>query len=265
VDWFITHGWVEHSQRLNGLFDAEFTPCISAVLDIDQKELAQISEIGRDIKAVGRYALHQPDEDAFRLLKEAFVVSALIRGRYHESVARRSDWQIIHHPIRQPVLPSAMGKPAVEFPVNTLQYLSNIILASAFAEKGHDARLACWTENVRKARSPALAGEIDLQAKGTDQVALDLAVRDAKRIGIRTHPSQIEQAFDAGAALGVGVLTSFYLVGWQSFAVAGGTYLASRSKDIGARVMSGLYSRKSRLRDLAELEPGRVEARWRRT
>lgn len=203
LDWVTAHAWMEHSTRLDGLFDLEFIPEISRVLNVPINYLKDVHQLSRDLNVLNYYTKHRPiDKDDFRVMSDAYTISVLLRGRYHDYVAQESSRQIMHHPIRKPMLPRLIGKPRTEFTVsNTEQYLSTIILSSAFAERGTENRITSWAENIRKARSATLAGAIDLRSKDYDEVALDLAVRAAKRLDIRTHSKLTESVLDAAVTL----------------------------------------------------------------
>lgn len=157
---------------------------------------------------------------------DAYVVSALIRGRYHDYVARKSGQQIMHHPLRRGVLPTARGSHQ-EFPVaNTERYFASIVLAAAFSQR-RKLRVASWTDSVLSARRAMDAEELDLRPKEEENVALETAVRVAKQLDIRAHSSVLDRALETTAALGIGALTSFWLEGWVGFAVSAGVIASS--------------------------------------
>jgi hypothetical protein len=261
LDNYINYGWRQHSERLGGLFDHSFTPQIALVLDVQKHDLEDIWRLSLNQKVVETYAKRQPDEDGFRLMRDAFVASTLMRGRYHDYIAKASSWQILHHPIRTSMLPRLKEMPRAEVSLNTIQYLSNIILAVAFEEK-QENRIASWVENFRKAREAALRGDIDIQPKESDDIALNVAIRDAKYLHIRTHSRLLDKALDVSVALGIGVLTSFVLLPWESFLAGMAAYAATYKKSPGELVGRALDRREGRLRTLAEAGPGRIERTW---
>jgi len=261
---------IEHSRRLDGLMDRTFLSEISSILNKSEPELQRIWTLSCDTTLLEEYAKHQPDDDDFRLMRDAFVVSALVRGVYHDYVAKDSGWQIMHHPLRQAALPRSLKRSAGEYPVsNTQRYFSSIILAGAFKQRTLDARVKCWGENVSKARGPALTGDIDLGLKGNDDVAKDVAIRAAQRLHITTHSKQaikiLDEALNAAWALGGLVLTSFLLSPWEAAGVSAAMYAATRvvtakEESIGNLLVSA--TREHRLRDLVDAGPGRVERTW---
>lgn len=261
----ISFSWTEHSNRLGGLFDFQFIPEISRILDVPTDELEKVWNLSKNKKVLEDCSKNITDENNFSIMKDAYVVSALLRGRYHDYLARDSSLQIIHHPIRLPILPSSKGKTRIEFPVSNVEsYLSHIILASTFAEKSLNNKIKCWEENMRRVRKEALRGSIDLRQKDYDDVAYELALKAAEQSNIRIHSKLFTDALDATVALGVGVFTSFFLVGWSSFIVGGIAYAASKKTEIGENAARLLGGRQNRLRDLANFEPGRIESTWKK-
>ena len=143
----------------------------------------------------------------------------------------------------------------------TKWYLSNIVVAASF-EETRGARAASWVENVTKARKASLAGAIDLQPKDYDDVALNVAIDSARKADIRIYPHWLENALDAAQALGVGVLTSFVLAGWEGFLATGAAYSLSRQVNLGREVARKIAGGASHFTDLAKAGPGRIERRW---
>lgn len=262
LDWSVRTAWPERASRLGGLFDDALTPEIAAILGFSQEYMNVLRRAGTDPVTVQAFARWQPDSDTFRHLVDAYVVSALLRGRFHDYVARRQASQVVHHPFRQSVLSRLHGSRTEYELENTERYLANIILAAAFAEKRHEARITVWAQNVLLARQGLMDESIALFPKRSDVVGLETAIRSAKQIGIRTHPKWLEHALDASVALGVGALSSFYLEGWGSFAAGMVGYGTSLALAGGRRGVQQLAARSRRLRDLAAAGPGRIQPRW---
>jgi len=259
----ITTSWVEHSERLGGLYNEEFIPVLSQILNVSTSELSQVHKMSRDLNLLRSYVAIWPDDDDLRLMTDAYAISALLRGRYHDYVARKSNLQIIHHPFREQFLPRQKKSGKIRFFVsNTERHLSNIVLASAFAEQGEKQRVSCWLENVLRIRKAVLTGAIDTRQKDYDKVALDLAVDAARRVNIRIHSRWLDDVLDAAFAVGIGTLTSFVLDPWLGFAGGVIEYGISRKVDIGKEVAHLVFDTQARLRDLAKSGSGRIERTW---
>ena len=266
LDWFSRNVWIEHANRLGGLFDPSFIPELSAVVGLSEDDLRTLWQRSADQRELERIARAGVGDSLFEELSSAYTVSALIRGRYHDAVARRSGWQIMQHPLRSGVLTARQVGGAEEFEVSsTLWYLSNIVLSGCFAER-RARRLETWLANVSVARQAALAEELDLRPKRNDDLAEELAVNSARRLAIRVHPAMLDRALDAAAGLGVGTFSSFALHGWEALlAVAGSVGTATFAKSLGdpsQRIVSAVSKRRRRLEQMARAGPGRIVRIW---
>ena len=108
LDIHIKYEWVEHCTRLGALFDQVFNPQLAKILGIPHAELSRIWQETSDPKVVQKLAENRPDSDAFRIIRDAYIASALLRGRYHHHVAEQSSLQILSHPIRDSISPRTL-------------------------------------------------------------------------------------------------------------------------------------------------------------
>lgn len=263
LDWSIANAWVEHAQRLGGLFNADFIPELSKIMSVPEADLIRVRTLSSDVREVSALVSRCAPHDDFRLLTDAYVISALLRGRFHDFIARKSGLQIMHHPLREGILSKPKQTVPKNFSVsNTERYLCNIVLASAFTEKNHADRISAWTGNVRKVKNAASAGWIDTGMKDSEEVALDLAVDAAKRLDIRVHAKRIDEVLDVALAVGCGALTSFILTDWPGFSAGLVEHAISKKVDLSKKVTGSLLDTKLRLRQLAVSEAGRIEPRW---
>lgn len=186
LDAHIQNEWHEHVLRRGSLFDLDFAPQIAKVLDVSEEEVRRSWSLTTQESFVANLTTRRPDSDQFRLIRDAFVVSALLRGRYHDYAAEDSEIQILSHPIREPILRRFSSASRISIEVsNTERYLANIAVAGAFAEKSHEARVALWVENVLKLRCGR--DQVNLGQKDRDETARDTAVEAARRFDIRIH------------------------------------------------------------------------------
>ncbi|MCK4283486.1 MAG: hypothetical protein KAX44_04145 [Candidatus Brocadiae bacterium] len=254
--------WPEHSHRLVGLFDKAFVPEVSRILQVQEHYLEELHEQSCDVELLRHYSKDPPRKRDFYVLRDAYAVSALLRGVYHELVARKDGLVVMHHPMRNSFL--RVGKPETVVPVNTAQYLARIVLRGAFAEKTLPKRISCYMENVRRVRGELLQGAFDLDATQYHQVAVEKAARAAKQARIRTHSRRLEEIIQVAVASGAGILTAFCITGCPALAVVAGTYLVERRRRVGAAIASAVVDTKRRYQDLAEVGSGRVERVWTR-
>lgn len=258
LQYEINYAWAEHSRRFGGLFDRDFLPQLSRVLDVEMKDVTHAWSLSGNESFVESAVRRQPDSDEFRLVRDAFIVSALLRGRYHEYAAESANLQLLSHPIREPVLkrlPRA-GVIPIDVP-NTERYLASIVLAGAFAERGLEARIRLWIENVLRLR--AARAQINLTAKDRDETARDTAIDAAKRFGVRNHSRKLATILDIGVGIGSSALTSFVLSPWESMAVGSGMTLISANRQLGHVIASATTTTRQSLTRLSSLRPGRIE------
>jgi hypothetical protein len=244
--------------RVGGLFDLTFATPLAKILQISEDEL---TEAWRQTQHVS--ALTSGGELA-ELATSAHVLSIMLRGRYHDLTAREYGRQVLHHPVRRPVLPKLAGPAGGEVAyavTNSEGMMARLLWASGFAERRHHDRISLWAENVRLVRL-AIRGEfIDLPQRASDDRALDTAVDAARRAGIRTHSRLIADCADLMLAMGVGALSSFVVNGWPDMYVTIGTYIAARKEDLGDRAARVTFENRRRLKRLAET-PGRITPRF---
>ena len=243
--------------RVGGLFDLNFAAPLATIMEISEDELRQIWRTTQEMSALVRSG------ELLELVKAAHVLSIMLRGRYHDLTAQEYGRQVLHHPVRRPVLPVLTG-PAVPVPyevTNSEHMMAQLLWASGFAERKHHERIRLWAENVRLVRMAIRAEFIDLPQRSSDDRALDTAVDAAKRAGVRTYSRLIADCADLMLAMGVGALSSFVVNGWPDMYVTLGTYIASRKEDLGDRAARVTLENRRRLKRLAET-PGRITPRF---
>jgi hypothetical protein len=263
LDRSINNAWLEHAKRLRGLFNTELIPELSCILEVKQNELNRIHQLSRDLSVVNDYIRRRPDEDDFRLLLDAYAISALLRGRYHDYIVKNSSHQIMHHPFREGVLPVIRGNQKIQFLItNTQRYLSNIAIAGALSEPSQKERISTWVENVHKLRIAVHSDSIDITQKDNEDKALTMAVKAAKQLSIRVYTKWLDTTLNATIVLGIGALTSFVLTGWTSFAVTTGAYITFDKLDLTKKLICSVFTTNTHLSELAKFGPGRIKQRW---
>ncbi|WP_157252214.1 hypothetical protein [Nonomuraea typhae] len=267
LTWCIENAWVEKSARHRGLFDATFVPHISRILDIPVRDLERLRAASSVPDRLERLIASGARSAEFHATREAYVVSLLLRGRYHDSVARDSGWQIVHHPVRHAVLPAMRAPAGQSFALSMPEtFLANIILASAFSQR-RSVRLGSWAENVLAARRAYRTGALDAPLARHPRDPVASAVHAARTLHIRCHRETFDRTLDVAASVGFGYLSSVLLEGWESVAASALTAsLAAfvlRRREPSKAVISQLSKRPGRLRQLALAGPGRVHRSWR--
>jgi hypothetical protein len=239
------------------LFDRNLTAPIAKVLKVQEKDVDRVWILSSDPSYVTSLSLKQPDSDEFRLIRDSFVLSCLLRGRYHDYAAELMNQQLLAHPVREAVYRRSRtdGRIAIDIS-NTERYLANITIASAFSEASHTDRVALWLENVLKLRRGR--NQINVSQQDRDEMARDAAIEAARRCDVRVHSRLLENVLDVGVGLGTTALTSFALLPWESMIVGSGVYAVSAKRKIGERLMGAITARTRILSRLSQMGPGRI-------
>ena len=259
LKWCIGMMWPDHAQRLGGLFDRLFLHELALILGLEQEFLQEVWSQSGNAKTVAHWAADFPDTADFRAARDAYVVSALIRGRYHDYIASKHRQQIIHAPFRDrpEILGRLSSKPGIEFKVaNTEWYLANIVVANAFGIVGLRRRIRRWLQTVQKLRLVNLSEDpLDLRPRASEDGSLTAAVRAARRVGVRTRGNLVDEALQASFDTGSGILTSWCLQGWAGLAASMATSLITRR-------LPAFTER--HFHTLALAGPGRIRREWRK-
>lgn len=253
--------WREHAARLNGLFDEHFIGILCKVLERPKEYMQHLLALTRNASILNGYVKKQPDDSEFRTMVDAFIISTLLRGRYHDCAADETGSQIMHHPIRRPVLrPLPKSTETVIQISNTEQYFSNILLAGAFAYRKPKDRIECWLESVKIARAGVAAQTIALDPVDYDDTALNNAIRFSKQLHIRTNTRVLEKVLDVFLPVGGTMAVTLLFHNWAitPLAALAAGYGRMKCKP-GLRISRAVFERENRLRTLAALGPGRIE------
>ncbi len=213
LDRAISHFWVDHSRMLGGLFNPEFITELAHILSCTPKDLNRVWELSCDLRRVADWSSTRPNSEDFEIARNAYVLSALLRGRYHDHIAEQSKRKIMHHPFRRNAFLPRRKEVAQYSPTNSEVYLTSILLTSAFSENKTDNRIALWTENLIKARSLVSVKAIDLSHKDNDSIAKDHIISVFKRNNFRTYGRNLALGLDVVSSLIISTFT-FGLCGW---------------------------------------------------
>lgn len=262
LEWLMRKQWPDHIQRHGGLFEQTFRAPIAAALGMSVPDLDRAGQHAVTSDGMAE-VIARPDSEVGQIVCDAFALSTLLRGRYYEGLCKKTGTHILHHPIREPILMRLPQRGTVALPYsNTAHYLSSIIVACAYNESERH-RPKAWASSVKVARARIRSGELDVADKPTDAVALTVAARGAKRIGLRTHPAWIDHLINALVSVGVGALTEFQLDGFGSVGAGSATGLLLERTQAIARINRTATNREGRLERIGRLGAGRISATWR--
>jgi len=262
LDWVIENSWASHAARKGGVCDRVFLREVALALEVPYGDLLRIQQLSADPVLLRRFCRHHRSSGDFDLMVDAFVVSAIIRGKYYAMVARGSSCQFLCHQSRESIFATAPPSSNEYGLTNTERYLAALLVSSAFRERRYTARISAWSDGILRSRRAVAEERIDLRHRRLDDVALEESIRVLKLLDIRTTSKWIDRGVDAGLALGVGVLTSFFLDPLAGFAVGMISAPVLGRIQLGQTV-GALSQTKKRLRNLAVAEGGLLRRNWR--
>lgn len=261
IDWISRNQWPDHVQRHGGLFEKAFAPQIAEVLDISKGDLQRVRSSSLTAAELARLVA-KANEEKSQLVRDAFTVSTLLRGRYYDQLSRRTQRHVLHHSLRTPVLkslPSSRMRSAAV--TNTAWFLSIILVAAAFSERGKN-RPHAWAAGIQVARKGVASGVIDVAEKPTDEVAMRVAARTASLLNVRFHPQWLDNLLNAAVSTGIGGLASIGVTGFEAVAIGFASELLLEGASPTEHVVSRLMKREVRLKSLARLGAGRLSSDW---
>lgn len=257
---FFRYNTVEHSSRLGGVFNKTLIPELSLILQVPKEDLTRIWHLSCDSDFLARNRfLDRNSGEALQIMWDACATAAMLRGRFHDGIAELSRVQVVHHPVRSPVLKKlAAGSAEIYQATDAQQFLSAILLNAALREKSTGARVATWSESVGVTRFLLAQGLLDLSPKPTLESAERAAVEAARRVGVPAYGNAVSQAVEFATLIGVGAATSFTLTPWEGFALAVVAGAAARVPQVQKVIEDSRRASRRKLRRLAAAPPGRL-------
>lgn len=250
--------WEQHIRVNPGLFNPEFIPKIAAVLDISIREIQGVHFQSTNPIVVKDWAKGRGGSVA-DLADHAFILSCLIRGKFHEFMARESDLQLAAHPHRAVIASrTALGIKGVNFPAtNSALYFVRLLVGSALVER--DAlRVQTWRTNVLKAREALSRGTIALPNLPEDQ-AEAVVFMAARRLGIEVSSERQRRLLSFLLETNIAVYSGLVLWPWGTLAAAGARlYKLARGKSLADEVVAAMRTTREFHR-LASAIPGRID------
>jgi hypothetical protein len=252
--------WQEHAIQHDGLFELAFLPQIALALDTTEAELFELQKLSQNIDELPELAMRRSAGSPGGVIADAYVVAAILRGRYHDLVNYLSDdGQLTHHPIRDAIPLETIPTEADTFLVtNTMRHVGGLLIASAFVEKKEDARIGVYLENLDRLKKWIGTDLLALRALRFGDRVEDEVVRIADQAGIETRGRRTKAILEDGTAAGFTALTSFVLLPWSLVVgVAGGVIL--KRAQVGERVEG--FRREQRLKNLYKAGSGLLRSK----
>lgn len=204
--------FVRHVQKHGSLFEPIFIPYISQVLNCPEADLQKINSNSTNLDTVARWS-RISRESEIQLPQDAWMLAGIMRGKYHEYLAREEDLQLLQHPFRKGIegkLKAGSPQPVT----NSESYFINIVIASALVEKKPDNKVSVWLDNIDNARRAILSPTIALPPCSGEPEAERFAFESAKKVGIPSHSIAFRRALDWTFSVGLGALIAFTVAPW---------------------------------------------------
>ncbi|MHC4463791.1 MAG: hypothetical protein ACYS30_20520 [Planctomycetota bacterium] len=257
LEWSVANAWLWHSSRLGGLFDLEFVPYLSRILELDQQELAELHRASCSASEMNQVIGRRTND--YNLMSKAYITSAIIRGRYHKAIVKGPDQQLLQHPFRNAVLSDIDKRMVCLNPTNTMLELSEIIIDGARRQRSYKNRLFCWANNLHRARCALNQDPSLLSHKSSNIQARKTAYYIAKQCGLEMSDRGFASFTELAASLGVGILAAVNLSPWVAIPAATGTGMLLRKTNALHR---GLNRAELLVHNLQHLRGGNISGRW---
>jgi hypothetical protein len=264
LDEEMQFGWHEYWRRSGGMFNRELIPQLSRILqasgfiDATAENLSELHSRNRAPEVIRQYSTGTGNRNDYRLTVSAYVASALIRARYHDSVARLLGRQVLHHALREPLF-TWTNRAEIYGASNAETYLAAIVVTSAFATRKLEDRIDWWVSNLQK-----VSQKVRLPEQTTEAAAIDVAISAAKGFGLETRPRLITSAVDGTLATIAAGAAVFMFRSWEaSITAAHLAHEAAKHAGVGRRVRQWMGGFRGHLRKLASAGPGRIRSKHR--
>ncbi len=257
LEWAIQNAWERDSERINGLFNFEMIEELALTLDCDKQTMYRVWKITQNLERLRLWKQKQEGED-FKIACEAYVASAVFRGRYHDELAKSMKWQVTHHPIRDFALIQPTGTNNIAIPLTRpFTYFCNIIINGAMKESNSKSKIALWTENMKHAQGDQKIMTSLFEPEDDIDISRKKAINAAQALKLRLYPKWLD-LMDIPLALAVTGLTSFVLTGWADLSLA----LPFAITRPVHRITEKTALREKNLQKLSTLPAGRITQEW---
>jgi hypothetical protein len=268
----IRHAWVEHATRLDGLFNAEFSEPIVLALNTPKADIDDLRLKSCNADHIATLAKKMPNTNEFDLMRNAYVVSAVIRGYYHQVIARNRGEHLFRHPFRRnsplpPSLDQAAKQEVVQYryPITAAQSaFATIVLASAMRSWRSYHRPKRWIETIRSVRGAVRARDgslasTNLYALSWPHAGQEAAVQAARTLGIACPSAVLNMMVDFAGAAGLASATGLALTACPPAAVP---VLSVAADGVGGLIQPSKFLFGRRLERLAKRAPGAIDYIW---
>jgi len=202
IDWVIRTTWEDTVKQNGNLIDDRFEPEIARILRFSTAEKKQLKADCGNVHAIRSWIrpLSPPPPEVI----QAFVLSALLRGRLIEIQAEQAKNHYAFHPLREPVL-SPIGQPKLEghrVPPSARR-LAAIIVSSALTHRSPESGACSWADNISVVRRAMhYESAIHFSDNQGEGAAVDEAVKIARDLELQIEWAPVNLIHDEVATLG---------------------------------------------------------------
>lgn len=265
LNWNVTNGqWILHAERFGSLIEAEFIEEIGKVsINRETKRIKELFEFTSIKENILELVKVTDKHELFNEIRDAHVFTLLIRGIYYANIASSLNVQWLHHPLRSVLFDNENTKNQIEFkPTLWQNYLSNIIIASAFRYKDKEERLEEWKNNIEEVTKNINpnSDNINDDDDDDDKQALEKAIKIAKKSNIQFNTAQLETVLNIANVLG-SAATGFIFNPWVAGIITVVAGAVTYTGNLGQQICR-LTTTNNKLRTIALAGPGRIKRTW---
>ena len=264
IDTAIKYAWPDHSSRNDGLFNKNQIELLSLIVGISQKKMKCLWDKTHIPSQVLKWSKGEDLDVDFELARDAYVASALLRGKFHESLASKTDLSYQNHPLRQHIVAELRKGNRHRIP-EPLKFLVSIIVASAWKEKKPIKQVSLYAENAIKARQSCRLLQLDQRffryQKLDAEEAKKIAIDTAKELKFRIYPKIDEEIIDFTNMLTKGSIEYILNLWWLDLLGIGSDSILwhiEKRKSLGKRIMEKITLIDAPLGEMATEHSGRI-------
>jgi hypothetical protein len=257
ISWAREATWDGDSQRIGGLFDLTWGDALAKALEIEPERLIRIHAQSKDVDRARRLILNSYS-DAL-VLERAFVGAALLRGRFHDAIARLNAHSHVHHVFRSEILGAKPYDAVFSRPSETAVVLGSMIISLADQESDTHSRIDRWLDSIRRCRSYLATGDIKLSAEPAADGAVGAAFAILKGAEVDCAPEAERNLARLVDSVGIGVVAAVVAqflgvtepIHPAAITMGVAQWIYGERRGVVERAISLQYGNRRRLSDLA--------------
>ncbi len=205
-------GWPVHFTGNGCLFARDDTKWLAELLNVSENTLAEAQHQSQSEGNVRNWSKGRGG-DVAELAEQAYLVSILSRGKYHEYLARSNSLQLISHPVRN-LITNSTNKQRPIPATNSEQHFVHMLIGSALLEPTADRRVELWIDNIARARLAIRTKAITLPDTVEDSDAINHAITSARRISLPGSASWQRDLLTWGIGGNISAVSAMFLGPW---------------------------------------------------